>query len=287
LGAVRMASDSTMAVIAAIMNLVAFHALVTVREGTVVSALGAGLVVGFFNKHLMGFEYALLPNRPTEEQQGQGEDSAPAGTLVVTIAREFGSGGHAIGRIVADELGVPFYDSELIAMMAEEGDMDETYVARNDQALRSSALERFYDAYAGSVADEDRSRVRRMFEADERVVRQLAARGSCVIVGRLANWILRDSVPTFDVFVRADERDKARRVARREGISLEQSQRRVEKVDHERSEHCRYCTDTEWGAAENYDIVVNSSVLGVDETAHMLVGMARDMRTQATEGAST
>jgi uncharacterized membrane protein YczE/cytidylate kinase len=279
-GNVRVISDSTMALTAVVINLIAFGGLVSVREGTVVSALCTGLVVGFCNKHLTRFEYAILPtNRPQEQPgkaEGAGRVHAPAGTLVVTIAREYGSGGREIGRTVADKLRIPYYDSELIEMMSAESGFSPEDVKRDDQAVdKSSALLRFYDAYAGAVADEDVPRVRKMFEADQRVIRRIASEGSCVIVGRLANWILKDDVDTFDVFVYANMDDKIDHVVERDGVPREQARELIDKVNRQRAEHCQYCTGTTWGSPENYDIVVNSSSGGIEETGLMVAQMAR------------
>jgi uncharacterized membrane protein YczE/cytidylate kinase len=279
-GNIRVIDDSTMVLTAVVINLIAFGGLVSVREGTIVSALFTGMVVGFCNKHLTRFEYAILPtNKPQaqpDEALGTGRIHAPAGTLVVTIAREYGSGGREIGRIMADKLHIPFYDSELIEMMSAESGFSPEDVKRDDQTVdKSSALLRFYDAYAGAVPDEDVPRVRKMFEADRHVIRRIASEGSCVIVGRLANWVLKDAVDTFDVFVHANMDDKVEHVVERDGVPREQAREIIDKVNHQRAEHCRYCTNTTWGSPEYYDIVVNSSSGGIEETGLMLAQMAR------------
>lgn len=271
---IRVISDSTMTAIAVVMCLVFWGSLVTVREGTICAALFTGAVVGWYKRHLKGFEYALLPTNREQDQDAQTPSEVPSQNFVVTVSREYGSGGREVGRIIARELGVPFYDSEIINRLATEEGFADEYLERNEQRLESSAREAFYRFYAGAVPDSEMPQVERLFVAEQRIIRKLAASGSCVIVGRLANHILSAHTNRLDLFVRADLPDKVRHVMDREGLGKDAARAKIEKVDHDRAEHCRYFAHQVWGDARNYDITMNTSKYGIEQTGEMLALMA-------------
>lgn len=282
---IRVISDSTMAVTAMVMCLAFWGQLITVREGTICAALFTGTVVGWYSKHLKRFEYALLPNNRAQDQATKAQAPVPAQNFVVTISREYGSGGREIGRMIADELNVPFYDSEIINRLAAEEGFDSTYVQDNDQRIRSSAREAFYRFYAGAVPDSEMPKVEQLYHAEQRVIKRLAAQGSCVIVGRLSNYILRDHKNRLDLFIRANMPDKITHVREREGLSAVAAKTKIQKVEHDRTEHCRYFTHREWGDSRSYDVSVNTSRYGIKKTGDMLAHLAAAARDAAADEA--
>ncbi|MGI6535708.1 MAG: DUF6198 family protein [Eggerthellaceae bacterium] len=278
---IRVISDSTMAVIAIIMCLAFWGQLITVREGTICAALFTGTVVGWYSKHLKGFEYALLPNNRAQDQAAKAQTPVPADNFVVTISREYGSGGREIGRMIADTLDVPFYDSEIINRLAAEEGFDPSYVQDNDQRINSSAREAFYRFYAGAVPDSEMPKVEQLYHAEQRVIKRLAAQGSCVIVGRLSNYILRDHQNRLDLFIRANMPEKIAHVMAREHLSESAAKAKIQKVDHDRAEHCRYFAHREWGDVRNYDASVNTGRYGIQQTGRMLARLAAAARDAA------
>lgn len=283
---IRVISDSTMAAVAAVMCLALWGQLVTVREGTVCAALFTGAVVGWYSKHLKRLEYRILPRNRRQDAVMRVQAQVPQGNFVVTISREYGSGGREVGQIIADELGIAFYDAEIINRMALDEGFDPAYVAESEQRMGSSARGAFYRLYAGAVPQQDMPRVEQLYHAEQRVVKKLAAQGSCVIVGRLANYILRDHANRLDLFIRADMDDKVRRVMEREGLDSAAAEEKIRSVDHNRSEHCRYFTRREWGDARNYDVSASTSRYGARRTGEMLAQMADEARQLATADAS-
>lgn len=284
---VRVISDSTMAGIAIALCLAFWGQLVTVREGTICAALLTGTVVGWYSKHLKHFEYALLPGNRAQDRQTRTGASIPAGNFVVTISREYGSGGREIGRMIADELGVPFYDSEIINRLAAEEGFDASFVQDNEQRMDSSVREAFYRFYAGAVPDSEMPKVEQLYHAEQRVIKRLAASGSCVIVGRLSNYILRDHENRLDLFIRANAADKAAHVMEREHLTKPVATAKIQKVDHDRAEHCRYFTHREWGDVRNYDASVNTSRYGIRQTGAMLARMAAVARDASARNTRT
>ncbi|MGI6590480.1 MAG: DUF6198 family protein [Eggerthellaceae bacterium] len=283
---VRVLSDSTMAIISVIMCLAFWGQLVTVREGTVCAALLTGTVVGWYSKHLKRFEYALLPGNREQDLAARAQAPVPAKNFVVTISREYGSGGREIGRIIADELDVPFYDSEIINRLAADEGFDASYVQDNEQRMDSSARGAFYRFYAGAVPASEMPKVEQLYHAEQRVIKKLAADSSCVIVGRLSNYILRDHENRLDLFIRANMPDKIAHVMERDGLTKAAAEEKIRKVDHDRAEHCRYFTHREWGDVRNYDASVNTSRYGIRQTGAMLARMAVSARDAAAKSAS-
>lgn len=283
-GIMRVCSDSSMMIIAVVLNLALFGGLVSVREGTVVSALCTGFVVGFFNHHLGALERVLLPKNAEDDAAAAhaAKTAVPQGNFIVTVSRQYGSGGREIGHAIADGLGIAYFDSNLIARMAAETGLPASVVEAHDQRIKSNALEWFNEGYAGMLqTGEDASLATRLFEAETKVVRQVAAEGDCVIVGRLANHILLDHENTLDLFILSPLQDRIEHAAARDGLTTEEARAKIEKVDHERAEHCRHFTHAEWGDARNYDFCVNTSKYGIGETGAILTELARTARDRA------
>ena len=185
---------------------------------------------------------------------------ATAGTqpLVVTISREFGSGGHRIGELLSQRLGVPLYDKELIALTARESGFSEATVAGGEQSVDS----RWVNDNPVEAA---------LFEAQRHVICQLARREPCVIVGRLANFILQDKARCFRVFVYADRPYRVQRIQAEQGGDKAAAEAVVQRMDKERSEHCLHYTGHAWGDCHAYDLMANSALLGEEGIVELIV----------------
>lgn len=180
----------------------------------------------------------------------------PDGTLpfVITISREYGSGGHKIGEILAEKLGVTLYDKKLISLTAEKSGLAEGQVKDSEQTVNSFV-----------VLDDPMQTA--VFRAQSHVIRDIAAKEPCVIVGRLANFILQGRSRCFHVFVYADNKYRVERITSEYGIKDENPEALLKRVDNERREHCLHYTGYEWGRCHNYNLMVDSSQLGVEQTA--------------------
>lgn len=166
---------------------------------------------------------------------------------VITISREFGSGGREIGKLLAERFGFHYYDSELIRLAAEKSGFSPEYVEQNDLPM-----------------------VDQLFAKESALIHELSQRGSCIIVGRLANYILKDMPTAYHVFISADLDAEAARVSARDNISPQSAAAKVKKVNHERAIHCRHFTKTDWGNVKNYDLCIKSDDFGVAETAQII-----------------
>ena len=185
---------------------------------------------------------------------------------IVTISREFGSGGRTIGRKLAEELGVPCYDSELIGEIARESGCAEAYVRRAEESSPSSwAGALFSTNRAFGPTNEDY-----LWEVQRRVILELAEKGPCVIVGRCADYILRDRADCLTAFIHADLKFRADRIVRVYGEREASPEERVRDKDRRRAAYHRFYTDMKWGYAKNYQISLDSGTLGLDACVAIL-----------------
>lgn len=193
-----------------------------------------------------------------------------SGKFVVAISREFGSGGHEIGRKLADRLGIKFYDKELIAQISKNSGMAEHLVEYYDEMpTRSLIFSLAMDAYPMSFAEVPVNQ--KVYRAQVDTIKKLAEENSCVIIGRCADSILSDCENVVSVFIHSDLDTKTARVMKSEQLSKEKAKDLIIKTDKKRSSFYNfYSTDKKWGEATSYDITLDSSTLGIDTTVELL-----------------
>lgn len=183
---------------------------------------------------------------------------------VITISREFGSGGRTIGKNVAKELGIPCYDSELIEKIALESGFDEKYVSEIGENSKGRFLSVFFNrAYGPNNEDY-------VWETQCKIIKELAQKGPCVIVGRCADYILRDTADCLKVFIHADKSYRAERVVKIYGetdVSIEQ---RLKEKDKRRAAYHRFYTNMKWGDSKNYDVCLNSGSIGIGKCVEII-----------------
>lgn len=277
-GIVRMISDVTMTLSAAALCLIFLGELTGVREGSIIAAILIGNIMRMYSKKLGRFADFLVLSRKAAAAQEQPEESGfrqgrvPA---VVTIAREYGSGGRVIGRLVADSLGMKFYDSELIQMTAAESGYTEESVSEKEQKISNALLHDLYSQYTAALNEADLPQIERLFNAEKKVIRQIASEGPCVIVGRLSNRILKDHPNALHIFISAAPDAKVRRVVKRDGLSEAQAAEKIKKVERERANYCKYFSKTSWNSVDNYDMTFRSDRYGIEETADMITEIVR------------
>lgn len=192
---------------------------------------------------------------------------------IITISREFGSGGRTIGRQVAQELGFEFYDKELIEKVAEESGFDKQYI--EEQGEYAPAKSSFAYAFIGrdrngmSISDY-------IWQAQRKIILSLAEKGDCVIVGRCADYILQDREDCLNVFIHADMEKRAERIVKLYGETDKAPKKRLEEKDKKRKVNYRYYTDREWGASQNYHICLDSGEFGIERCAKIIAELARE-----------
>lgn len=197
--------------------------------------------------------------------------------LIITISREYGSGGRQIGKAVAERLGIAFYDKEIISLTAEKSGLSHEFIANNEQRVRSGFIENLSASAAytsGFLASPYLPLAESIFISQAQVIRDIAAKESAVIVGRCADYILAGRENSIHVFVHAPMEARVKRIMALYHLDEAAAIKTIAKSDKERGNHYFRYTDQKWGKAQNYDISVNSSLMGVEKTAEMLAGMA-------------
>lgn len=183
---------------------------------------------------------------------------------IITISREFGSGGRTIGKKVAEKLNIPCYDSELIEKIALESGFSEEYVKEIEENSRGRFLSLFSNrAYAPNNEDI-------IWKIQCKVIIDLAEKGPCVIVGRCADYVLREKADFLKVFIHADKKFRAERIVNVYGETDVSVEQRIKEKDKRRAAYHRFYTDKKWGDARNYDVALDSGVIGLDKCVEIV-----------------
>ena len=195
--------------------------------------------------------------------------------MIITISREFGSGGRSIGKAVAEKLNIPYYDKELIKEVAEETGLSPEYIENVGEYAPGKSLLSFLPAltihnkYPNNMSAADF-----LWCMQSKVILDLAAKGSCVIVGRCADYILKDDPNAIHVFVHASTEYKADRIVRLYGESEKKTEERHADKDKKRSIHYKHYTGRERGKCQNYHLSLDSGKIGIDKCVSMIVELA-------------
>ena len=181
---------------------------------------------------------------------------------IITIGREYGSGGFEIGKKLAEKLGIPFYDKNLIDEVAKKSGFDIETLRKGDEKSVSSWFNPVYQD--GTLND-------RIFKAQSDVILEIAENGPCVIIGRCADYILKDHKNVINIFVQAPFEDRIKRICNKYLIEVEdEAKREILKTDKQRRSYYEFYTDFTWGGRKNNDLIINSSVLGIDGTVELI-----------------
>lgn len=184
---------------------------------------------------------------------------------VITISREFGSGGRTICKNVAEALGIVCYDNELIQKIAAESGFNADYIEDAGEYAPGGVISSAFSRRGFGQTNADY-----LWKIQYSIIEQLAAKESCVIVGRCADYILRGKADCLRVFIHADVRFRAERIVKVYGERDESPEQRVRDKDRRRAAYHRFYTDMKWGHAQNYDLTLNSGTLGIDRCAQII-----------------
>ena len=259
-GTTKICFDVSMSVIAAVLSFVFAGRLAGVREGTVIAALLVGFIARLIGKKLVFLKDMIFLERVSAENENEAKEQT-AGTYgknVIAIGRQFGSGGHDIGKILAEKLGYDFYDAEIIQMTAGTTGYTPEFIKKNEEIMTNSLIYDLVNQMYLNADMQDEAPKDKIFEAECQVVRNLAKKGNCVIVGRCADYVLRNSGNCLKVFFSAPLVSRIRRVAQRQNISEGEAKAMVQKNEKLRADNYRYYTRRMWGAAGNFDLSLNT-----------------------------
>lgn len=194
---------------------------------------------------------------------------------VINLGRQLGSGGREIGEKLAKELNIAFYDKELIQLASEESGLCKEFFEKADERTQKTFLGSLFGNRVpfvgdgaipyGSCLNNDA-----LFKIQSDVIRSLAENGSCLFVGRCADYILRDHPRCLNVFISASKEARIERMMKINGLNATQAEELIEKADRKRAAYYNYYSYNTWGAAATYHLCIESSVLGIDETVRFI-----------------
>ena len=222
---------------------------------------------------LLAREIKHLKNNGTEEVivKKEEQNSIKAeNNIVITIAREYGSGGRYIGKLVAEKLGIKLYDKEFISKIAEDTGLSSEYIENNEQ--KRNVLDSLNNGYYAGLSNADE-----LFVKESEMIKKIAGTESCVIVGRCADFILKDNKNVLKVFINSDINDKIKRATEIYGMDTEKAEKEIARINKLRSNHYKYYTENEWNDPSNYDICINSDAIGIENSVELICNLANKL----------
>lgn len=275
-GTIKICFDVSLVLLAALGSWLFSGRIDGVREGTIIAALITGPFVRMIMPRL-----AFLRNWLSGTYGNNVQAIARIGEnqpLVITISREYGSGGHKLGEMLAKELGIAFYDRELITLVASESNFSEEFISKNEQRMPGSLLYQMIMQDYEAPLDKSLSADDALFVAQSRVIRRISSEEPCVIVGRCADYILKDRPNTVNVFLYADMPHKVKRAVAEYGIAEERAASVIADTDRSRKEHCLQYTGRQWGDSRNYNVSFDTGVFSLEQTVAFLKNISDNKR---------
>ena len=194
--------------------------------------------------------------------------------IVITIAREYGSGGRYIGKLVAEKLGIKLYDKNIIEKMSEETGLSEEYIKDNEQ--KRTVFDSVNGGYYVGLNNADE-----LFIKESNLIKELAEKESCVIVGRCADFILKDKENVFKIFINNTMENKIKRATEFYHMDKENAEKEIARINKLRSNHYEYYTERGWETPSNYDICVNSDSIGINNVVDLICSIVEKSKELA------
>lgn len=196
------------------------------------------------------------------------------GHNIINVGRQFGSGGKRVASALSEKLGIPVYDNELIAEAAAKSGYSKDLFKKSDERKSVFTISNIFGTTNRYSMGESYLNDNQLFKLQSEVIRNIAADGPAIFVGRAADYVLRD-MDCLDVFISAPLEERKKMVSEREGIALEDAEAYILKKDRKRADYYNFFTFGNWGVASNYDLCIDSSILGTDGTAEFIIGFGR------------
>lgn len=271
-GFVKLGLDVTLLTIACILSLLFMSNISGVREGTVVAALLVGPIVHFISPYGKFVDKWIVPPQDSEKVKGNTDN------VIITIAREFGSGGQQLGEMLSKNLGIKLYDKEFISMTAQRIGMDEQYIRKNEQSIPSFWLKCIISKNSEHPLESSLSADDVMFVAESRIIQELADKSSCIIVGRCADYILKDRPNVLKIFCYSDMESAVERCINEYGISREQAEPEIRRINRNRIRHYEYYTGGKWGEPHHYNLMLNTGCISIETACNLIRNLYLEMK---------
>ena len=210
------------------------------------------------------------------------------GRKIITISRQAGSGGHEIAELLAEKLNIPLHDRNVVEAAIKELNVDDIEALNPDEMDEKLVVDyvakfaKGYHAIFGKgklyhmidhSKDEEPTISEKLFQAESKVIQKLADAGPCIIVGRCADYVLKDRDDVLSIFIAADEEERVQRMMKRRELSHERASNAIEFTDRDRAKYYQAYTNGKWGAPNNYDITLSSTKLGIDGVVELIANL--------------
>lgn len=195
--------------------------------------------------------------------------------IIVTIGREYGSGGRYVAKVLAQKLNLKFYDKNLIRIVSNESGLSAAYIEENEQNIHGNLLSNFNTQYYNNLSNDDN-----LFIAESQAIRTIAEKGGCVIVGRCSNYILKDNPNVISIFLYSDDKNKIKRAVKYYGLEEGNALKEINRINKNREKHYNYYTHEKWRDINNYDLSINVDKLGIEKTAEIIAKFIENQKLE-------
>ncbi len=265
-GYTKLGFDVTNVIIAIAFSLIFMSAINGLREGTVIAAIIVGPIIHFLDPYFRRLDKSLGYNLPTKADMPVQSNNP----TIITISREYGSGASELGAILAKRLGIKLYDREFIKLAAHQSGMNKQYILDNEQTIPSFWMKCIFANSYGMRLENSLSPEDVLYIAQCKIVQQLAMQEPCIIIGRLADYILKDRPNVIRIFCYTDLEDAISRVVSQYGIPGDEAENKIKDINHKRISHYEYYTGQRWGNPFNYDLTINTGTVGLKYAADLI-----------------
>lgn len=264
-GYVKLCFDITLVCIACLFSICFMSGIYGVREGTVAAALLVGPIVHFISPYYRCFDKWINDVKDKDAIALRNIQH-----VIITIAREYGSGGHLLGEMLSKELGIKLYDKEFIHLVAEKSGINEQYIKKNEQSIPSFWLKCILGKNSEQSWERSLSSDDVLFVAESKIIQELAEKGPCIIVGRCADFVLRDYPNLIKVFCYSDLKSACVRCVQEYGVSEEKAESEIKRINHNRIAHYEYYTGEKWGEPHHYNLMINTGSIDLSVACNLI-----------------
>ena len=264
-GYVKLCFDITLVCIACLFSICFMSGIYGVREGTVAAALLVGPIVHFISPYYRCFDKWINDVKDKDAIALRNIQH-----VIITIAREYGSGGHLLGEMLSKELGIKLYDKEFIHLVAEKSGINEQYIKKNEQSIPSFWLKCILGKNSEQSLERSLSSDDVLFVAESKIIQELAEKGPCIIVGRCADFVLRDYPNLIKVFCYSDLKSACVRCVQEYGVSEEKAESEIKRINHNRIAHYEYYTGEKWGEPHHYNLMINTGNIDLSVACNLI-----------------
>lgn len=276
-GYVKLCFDITLVCIACLFSICFMSGIYGVREGTVAAALLVGPIVHFISPYYRCFDKWINDVKDKDAIALRNIQH-----VIITIAREYGSGGHLLGEMLSKELGIKLYDKEFIHLVAEKSGINEQYIKKNEQSIPSFWLKCILGKNSEQSLERSLSSDDVLFVAESKIIQELAEKGSCIIVGRCADFVLRDYPNLIKVFCYSDLKSACVRCVQEYGVSEGKAESEIKRINHNRIAHYEYYTGEKWGEPHHYNLMINTGSIDLSVACNLIKSIYKNRIKEKT-----